>query len=106
MEITEANTFFRALQLIPLICVFLPILKSYWQRKNQINGLRKTRFTLIILLIALIFSNIYFLIFSLFKISRAIPQNQIFVIIDKIVNLFAYWLLFYLFKHAAQHNKK
>ena len=105
MNITTINSIFRTIQLIPLILVFYPIFRSYWQRKNQINGLRKTRLVLLFLISSLIISNTYFLVFSMLKISRAIPGNQIIVYGEKVINTVAFWLLFYLFRHASTSKR-
>jgi len=106
MNITQINSILRALQLIPLVLVFTPIFRSYYERRNSINGLRQTRLVLVTLIFALIFSNFYFLVFSIFRISRAVPTNQIIVIVDKIINIGAYWLLYFLFCKAKDHDKK
>lgn len=103
MNIQLINIILRVFQLIPILFVFYSIFCSYWKRKNNINGLRKTRLVLLVLFGAIIISNFYFLIFSLFVISRANPFNQLFVVLEKIINLIAYWLLFYLFSHARKH---
>jgi len=104
MTITESNTIFRIIQLIPLILVFCPIFQSFWIRRNKINGLRKIRIVLLFLVSSLIISNTYFLVFSYFKISRTIPVAQTIVTIEKIINVVTYWLLFYLFRHAAKRK--
>jgi predicted Na+-dependent transporter len=98
MNITTINAIFRALALIPLIYVFYGLLVSCWEKRNTINGLKKTRRSLLILIFALIFSNAYFFFFSILKLSRTDPANQLVVVADKIINLVAYWLLYWLFK--------
>jgi len=104
MNINTVNAILRFIQLIPLVLVDIPLIQSYWQKKNQINGLRRTRVVLIILFSALIVSNIYFFIFSAFRLSRALPCNQIFVFCEKIISIIAYWLLYHLFRHARIHR--
>lgn len=102
---SEINILFRSLQLIPLTLVFIPLIKSCYARINKINGLRPTRLTLTFLVGGLIFSNLYFIIFSAFSISRTLPSSAIFLTIEKVVNLVAYFLLYFLFKKASTHEK-
>ena len=104
MTITKINSVLRLIQLIPLLLVFFPILNSYWEKRNSINGLRKTRMVLLILIASLIVSNLYFFIFSTFEISRANPHAQFIIIIEKIINIISYWLLYFLFSHARKHE--
>jgi hypothetical protein len=92
------NSIFRFLNLIPLGTIFICLLRSYWIKRNTINGLRPTRTALTILIFALIFSNIYFFFFSVFRLSRASITNQYIVYAEKIVSLVAYWLMYWLFK--------
>ena len=103
----QITIIFRFLQLIPLILVFCPIFNSYWVKRNTINGLRYTRLTLLFLIFALIFENLYFIYYGvesiLNKESVLTPDTTI-LIVDKIVNLLAYFLLYYLFTHARKHN--
>jgi membrane protein implicated in regulation of membrane protease activity len=88
--------------------VFVPIFNSYWDKRNTINGLRQTRLTLLFLVFALIFENVYFLYYGIGSILAGVPTitpNTIVLIIDKLVNLTAYILLYYLFTHARKHNE-
>lgn len=96
---------FRLLQLIPLVLVFIPIFCSYWQRRNKINGLRKIRVALLALLSSIIFSNVYFILFSYFDISRATTQGIVVLFLDKAINLIAYFLVYLFFKHASKHEE-
>lgn len=105
MNTGTINVVFRSLQLIPLFLVICPIFMSYWTKRNTINGLRSVRVVLLVLVSGLIFSNIYFIIFSLFNISRALPSSAFFMIAEKVVNLIAYGMLYWLFKHASTHSK-
>lgn len=98
------NISFRLLQLIPLILVFIPIFCSYWHRRNRINGLRKIRVALLVLLSSIIFSNVYFIVFSYLNISRATPEGITILFLDKVINLVAYVLLYLFFKHASKHD--
>lgn len=99
---------FRTLSLIPVAFVFIPIFKSYWERKNKINGLRRTRVAILAVLFAIIFTNIYF-IYENFKAIYLnlfhVSPNVFGLIIDKFINLVAFILMFYLFKHASNHKK-
>ena len=104
MKILDISLFLRGLQFIPLIAVFIPLLRSCWDKRNKINGLRPTRLVLLFLFTGLIASNTYFVIFSLFNFSRALPLNQVAVVFEKIVSLVSYSMLYFLFKHAADHN--
>lgn len=105
MNLLDINPLLRLIQIIPLTLILIPLVRSYWQRKNKINGLRKTRVSLIFLISTLIFSNIYFFLFSYFKISRVLWISQLVVFLEKFLNIIAYWLLFYMFSHARQHKK-
>jgi hypothetical protein len=99
---------FRALSLIPLILVFSPVFKSYWQRLNKINGLRRTRVALLTSLFAIIFTNVFFICEGL----RALADGKDFVIpntygliLDKVITLVSFIVLYHLFKHASTHKK-
>ena len=105
MNLLVLNPVLRIIQLIPLVLMLIPLINSYLIKRNRINGLRKVRVALIILITALIFSNIYFFSFSYFKISRSLSISQFIIFIEKIFNGVAYWLLFYLFSHARKHRK-
>ncbi len=105
MTLLELNPYLRLLQLIPLFLIFCPLVKSYWTRKNKLNGLRRVRVALIMLVFALMFSTTYFFIFSLFGLSRLSPASQLTVFAEKVLNIMAYWLLFYMFSRARKHEK-
>ena len=105
MNLLDLNSILRIIQLIPLILMLIPLVNSYLIKRNKINGLRRVRVALIILISAMVFSNIYFFLFSYFKISRVLLISQFVVFIEKIFNILAYWLLLYLFSHARQHKK-
>lgn len=105
MPSSYINLLFRGLQLIPLILVLLPIFKSYWQKRNHINGLRKIRVALIILISSIIFSNIYFMMFSYLSFPRNSTIGLIYLTADKLVSLSAYLVLYWLFKHSSSHAK-
>jgi len=100
------NLFFRTIQIIPLLLVLYPIIKSYWQKRNHINGLRRIRVALIILILSIIFSNIYFMLFSYFNFSRNTVSGLIYLTLDKIVSLSAYLMLYWLFRHTSKEKKK
>lgn len=97
---------FRIAQLIPVILVLIPVVRSYWQRRNHINGLRKIRLALILMLSAIIFTNIYLIGTSILGLSRATPPGFWLLIIDKIVGLVSFWGMFLLFRHASKHDKE
>lgn len=107
LDNSTITVIFRFLHLIPLVLVFIPLFKSFWDKRNSINGLRHTRITLIFLIFALILENIYFIYYGICSylngLSTISPNTGV-LIIDKTINLIAYALLYYLFTHARKHN--
>lgn len=101
------TVFFRTLQIIPIILVMIPLFRSYWVKRNIINGLRKTRVALLAILFSILFENLYFIYYGIVALamnkSNIIPET-FFLVVDKMVNLAAYFLLYYLFSHARRHN--
>ena len=97
---------FRLLQLIPLVLVFFPIFFFFLERRNKINGLRKIRVALLALLASIIFSNVYFILFSIFTVSRATTPGIVVLFLDKVINLIAYFLVYLFFKHASKHEQE
>lgn len=94
----------RFLSLIPLLLVFVSVAWSYWEKKNTINGLRRTRIFLLILLVALIIDNLIFLIVSacaLYDSNPYIVVPYVWTIFDKLIMTVALYCFYYLFKHAA-----
>lgn len=105
------NTFIslisRLLALPPLFLVFYSLFRTYWDKLHCINGLRKTRVFLLILVVSLIVDNILFLFFAVKAIYVGHPTvivSQPLLILDKISLLFAFYGLFYLFKHASKKD--
>ncbi len=100
------SVIFRILQIVPLVLLIIPIFGSYWVRRNTINGLRRTRLTLSLLLFSIIFENVLFILLGI----EAVRENGViapsipFLIVDRSLNLVAYWLLYYLFSHARHHD--
>ena len=106
MNTLDVAFIIRILQFVPLVLVLLPLFRSYWIRRNILNGLRPTRIFLIILFSCLVLNNTYFVIFQILDLKRSVPSNQLFVLLDKIVSLVSYVALYWLFKHASMHGKK
>lgn len=96
----------RLIGTIPLLLVFEGIARSYWHKRNTINGLRETRLVLLVLLFVLIFDNV---LFSLFNIKFALfggeHTNVPLTYLDRISVASAFFLLYYFFKYAIRERK-
>lgn len=105
MKILEYANMIRFLSFIPLSLVLYPLIRSYLEKKNTLNGLRPTRLALIMLFSGLFISNVYFFVFSLFNLSRSTTMSQYVTLFDKILTFIAYTTMYLLFRHASKHKK-
>jgi hypothetical protein len=98
---------FRTLQCIPLLLIIIPIFISYWDKRNTLNGLRKTRLVLLALFTSILIENLYFIYYAVVAMinnQKNLVPDTLFLIIDKIIIFATYMLLYYLFSHARKHN--
>jgi len=107
MNTITLTIIFRTLQCIPLILIIIPIFKSYWEKRNTLNGLRKTRLVLLALFTSILIENFYFIYYAvkaLLNNQNALVPDTLFLIVDKLIVLATYVILYYLFSHARKHN--
>lgn len=97
----------RFVQVVPLVLIIIPLLKSYLEKINKINGLRRTRVILLFFFFSILAENIFFIYYAVRSLlsgdNSVIPDVNI-LILDRIMNAIAYFLLYYLFTHARKHN--
>jgi hypothetical protein len=83
--------------------------RSYVEKVNKINGLRRTRVYLLILLIALIIDNSIFAAVSISCLITGNPviQLPVFIaLIDKLIVTTSLFGLYHLFRHATQKETR
>lgn len=100
------SAIFRFFSIFPLVMIFVTIFKTFWEKINTINGLRRTRISLMLLMLALLIDNIYFFlmaVINLFDGVNSIATDPVILFFDKLLMAISFYTLYFLFKHAS-HN--
>lgn len=102
------SAIFRLVSLIPLLIVFISVTKTFVNKLHSINGLRPYRVMMMAILGAAIVDQ---LIFSYFDINTFFsnPSGTLliespFLLFNSIVTFFAYFFLYFLFRHASKRH--
>lgn len=101
--------FFRLISIAPLSLIFYVIFCSFWEKINSINGLRKTRITLMILMLALLMDQFYFLYLGINAAVKQVPviyTGPVMLFLDKLLMTASFFTLYYLFRHTAKRGIK
>lgn len=101
------SIFFRFISIFPLSLIFITLFKTYWEKINTINGLRKTRVVLMVLVVALLIDQLYFMYLGITNClmgNSVIMTNPITLFLDKGLMTLSFYGLFYLFRHASHNN--
>jgi hypothetical protein len=99
--------FIRFLSIIPLTIMLFSISKTYWDKRHCINGLRKTRVVLMFFFLGLWIDNFLFIFANTQSALSMLPNVQVnifYTYIDKIILAISYYVMYYLFLHAAKKD--
>ena len=100
----------RIIALIPAGLILYSVFKTYINKFHSINGLMKTRFSLLVFFLSIFLDNLYFSYRYLiaFFITGKLQMDSFFIFFDKFIGLIAIFFMYLLFKEGARthHDKK
>jgi len=99
--------FLRFVGTVPLVLVFWAILRSMWEKRNGINGLRRVRILLLIWLGAWILDNVVFMFVGgaeLLTGSHEYALLLLTILIDRFILAISSFGIYWMFKEII--NKK
>lgn len=96
--------FIRVVTLVPLVYIFLVVTKTYWEKRNKINGLRKVRTGLMLWLGSLVLDSLITLYLNIMMMFFKEPTvaMQLLRMLDKVQLMLMAFGIYYLFRHATK----